>query len=126
MLPFFGVFMHELAIAESLLSLIKDEMRKHDVHRLLLVRVRYGALTAIVPEALQFAFESLTAGTEMQGAVLEMEKVPLTLRCMNCGTIFTPQEEENVFVAVCPKCHEEIGHQVETGRELFLQHLEAE
>ena len=47
--------MHEMSVVTSLLSIVREEMEKHDVHRLLLVRVRYGALSNIVPEALSTA-----------------------------------------------------------------------
>lgn len=117
--------MHEMSVVTSLLSLIREEMAKHEVRRLLLVRLRYGALTNIVPEALSFAFEALTAGTDLEGAVLETEEVPLTLRCSECSAVFAP-ERGNLFLAVCPACGARQGHEVESGRELYLQHLEAE
>ena len=97
--------MHEMSVVTSLLSIVREEMEKHDVHRLLLVRVRYGALSNIVPEALSFAFEALTAGTDFEGAVLETEEH---------------------FFAPCPACGEQYGHSMETGRELYVQHIEAE
>ncbi len=117
--------MHELSIVTSLLSIVREEAEKHRVQRVLLIRVRYGVLTNIVPEALSFAFETLTAGTDLEGTILEMEEVPLTLRCSSCSLVFTP-EENNLFSAKCPSCGSEEGHEVRTGRELYLQHLEAE
>lgn len=117
--------MHEMSVVTSLLSLVREEMEKHGVARLILVRVRYGALTNIVPEALSFAFEALTTGTDFEGASLETEEVPLTLRCSGCSAVFTP-EGGNLFMAACPCCGAQQGHAVETGRELYLQHLEAE
>ena len=117
--------MHEMYVVSSLLSIVQEEMQKHGVSRLLLVRVRYGALANIVPEALSFAFEALTMETPFEGAVLETEEVPLTLKCSACGTVFAPPPEERFF-APCPACGSEGGHTVETGRELYVQHIEAE
>lgn len=117
--------MHELSVVTSLLSIVRDEMVKHEVQKLLLVRVRYGTLTNIVPEALSFAFEALTTGTELEGAVLETEEVPFTLRCGQCGILFQP-EDNNFFTAACPSCGAQQGHTVEAGRELYIQHIEAE
>ena len=108
--------MHEMSVVTSLLSIVREEMEKHDVHRLLLVRVRYGALSNIVPEALSFAFE---------GAVLETEEVPITLKCSQCGHTFPAVKGEHFF-APCPACGEQYGHSMETGRELYVQHIEAE
>lgn len=110
---------------QACLSIVREEMEKHDVHRLLLVRVRYGALSNIVPEALSFAFEALTAGTDFEGAVLETEEVPITLKCSQCGHTFPAVKGEHFF-APCPACGEQYGHSMETGRELYVQHIEAE
>ena len=71
--------MHEMSVVTSLLSIVREEMEKHDVHRLLLVRVRYGALSNIVPEALTYPIEALRAGTDFEGAVEETEQDPNSL-----------------------------------------------
>ena len=117
--------MHEMSVVTSLLSIVQEEMRKHSVEKLLLVRVRYGALANIVPEAMSFAFEALTLDTPFAGAELELERVPVTLKCPKCGEVFTPPEGENFF-APSPNCGETIGHHIETGKELYVQHIEAE
>lgn len=117
--------MHEMSIVTSILSLVREEMCKHGVTRLYKVRICCGELSNVVPDALTFAFEALTAGTELEGAVLETERVPLTLRCGACGQVFAP-EEQRVLATSCPVCYECFGHVVVTGRELHLQHLEAE
>lgn len=117
--------MHEMSVVTSLLSIVREEMEKHHVQHLLLVRVRYGTLANIVPEALTFAFEALTADTDFAGAVLETEEIPVTLRCHQCGFHFTPIEK-GAFWASCPQCGEQGGHKLETGRELYVQHIEAE
>ena len=90
--------MHEMSVVTSLLSIVREEMEKHDVHRLLLVRVRYGALSNIVPEALSFAFEALTAGTDFESAVLETEEGSLTLQCFPCGHNFPARQGEDFFL----------------------------
>lgn len=117
--------MHEMSVITSLLSIVREEMTKHEVQHLLLVRIRYGALANIVPEALSFAFEALTAGTELDGAVLETEEIPVTLRCTKCNGVFTPEGKDRFF-APCPACGELNGHHMESGRELYIQHIEAE
>lgn len=117
--------MHEMSVVTSLMEMLREEMRKHNVQRLLLVRVRYGVLTNIVPEALSFAFEALTQGTDLEGAKLETEVVPLTLRCVGCGEEFV-LEDRHFFTAICPGCQLESSHTIVGGRELYLQHIEAE
>ena len=120
-----ALFMHEMSIVTSLLALVREEMSRHNVSRLLVVKVRYGVLTNIVPEAMTFAFEALTAGTNLEGAKLETEEIPLRLHCANCDREFSVTER-NIFHVICPFCGCNEGHVPMNGRELYLQHLEAE
>ena len=117
--------MHELSIAQSLLALIEDEMAKHDKATLVTVKVRHGRLSAVVPEALTMAFEVLTAETRLAGAALVMEETPVVLRCRACGREFSPESPSAAF-APCPACGEELGHEVLSGRELYIEYLELE
>jgi hydrogenase nickel incorporation protein HypA/HybF len=117
--------MHEMSITASLLSLIDEELKKHRLEKLLVVRVRHGALANIVPEAMSFAFEALTQGGPFEGARLELEEEPVVLRCF-CGASFNPEQKHELLFAPCPACGETLGHVVEKGRELYLQHIEAE
>ena len=117
--------MHELAIAQSLLALIQDEMAKHDKPKLVAVKVKHGRLSAVAPDALSLAFEILTAETTLAGAKLLMEELPVVLRCPACGREFTPEPPATAF-APCPNCGEELGHTVLSGRELYIDYLELE
>ena len=116
--------MHEMSLVTSLLSIIREETERHALHRLLQVRARYGALANIVPEALSVAFEALTVGTDWEGAVLQAEEIPLSLKCSRCGQIFSPARQKR-FSAPCPFCGEEQGHSIGAGRELYIQSMEA-
>ena len=117
--------MHELSIAESLVAIIKEEMDKHDVTRLMKVKVRYGQISAIVPEALETAFQALTQGTKMEGAKLETEEIPLRARCRSCGKEFSPQGDD-LYIMTCPFCQTEFGHEIVSGKELYIEEIEAE
>jgi len=119
--------MHEMSLARSLLEIIRQEMEKHHERRLLLVRLRCGVLTNVVPEALSMAFEVQVSGTPFAGAELELRMEPLLLRCGGCGREFAPEGTTRVTLfSVCPACGEEIGHSVLTGKELYIDHIELE
>ncbi len=117
--------MHEMSIVTSILTLVEEEMRKHNVTRLHKVGVRCGELSNVVPEAMTFAFEALTVNSPMEGAVLEIERMPLTLQCHVCQHTFAPKERM-LIASPCPLCHETLGHEVVSGRELHLQYIEAD
>ena len=61
--------MHELAIAESVVSSVLE--RTGD-SRVSVVRLRVGRLSGVVPDALTFCFELAAAGTTLEGATLEI------------------------------------------------------
>ena len=92
--------MHEMSIAQSLLEIIKEEMAKNDAKVLRSVRLHIGQLTAIVPDSLSFCFEIMTNGTELEGAKLLMEIIPLMGYCNGCKKEF---EIEN-YAFACPFC----------------------
>ena len=115
--------MHELSIAQSLLAIIQEEMQKHGMPRLSSVKVKYGRLSAVVPDALAMSFEALTMDSPLAGARLDTEEIPLVLRCRACDKQFSPETSDYVF-APCPACGEELGHSVVSGKELYIEYLE--
>ncbi len=119
--------MHEMSVAQSLIQIIQSEMEKNAVTVLHTVKIRAGRINAIVPEALETAFFTLTHGTPLEGARLELETVPLELECGSCGTRFISATDDSLFLhAECPECGWELGHRVITGRELSIEYIEAD
>ena len=51
--------------------------------------VRVGHLRQVVPDAMAFSWEMLTAATELEGARLEIEHVPATVACNACAAVTT-------------------------------------
>ena len=111
--------MHELAIAQSLLEIVEQEARPYSGARVTWIKLRIGTLSAVVPDALRFAFEAITRGGIAEGAVLEIEEVPLKIRCHQCDKGFAVDDP----FMVCPKCG---GSDVEmvSGRELEIRSME--
>lgn len=75
--------MHELGIVQEVVAIASESARGRRIRR---VVVEIGALTAVVPEALHFAFELVAEGTPVQGATLEIRDVPARARCRTCAT----------------------------------------
>jgi hydrogenase nickel incorporation protein HypA/HybF len=118
--------MHEMSLTNNLLHIIREEMRKHGATRLLRARVCFGALSNVVPEALDMAFEVLTHGTELQGAFLELHEEPALFACGECKREFSPSSAASSVFAACPHCGGELGHQILSGKSLYLDRLEVE
>lgn len=116
--------MHEMSVAINLLELAMQEAAKQNCQRLARAHVQYGALAGIMPEALQLCFSSLIRDTPHKNAILELEELPLVLRCPFCGATFGGEGHDALWEP-CPKCGEAFGHIVEQGRELILSRIEA-
>lgn len=110
--------MHELSIVESILETVRQHVPEGQSRLLRSVKVRVGGLSGVVPEALEFGFEAMVAGTEYAGARMEIERVPACCRCDSCGSTFEPAE----LVFLCPACGSAAARMLR-GNELHLVEL---
>jgi hydrogenase nickel incorporation protein HypA/HybF len=111
--------MHEAGIALNLIEAVEQRLESQPSAQVAVIHVRVGELAGVSAEALDFAFQCLSAGTPLAGARLEFEVVPLTMACEACGR--TSRVEDLVFR--CPACGSE-QTRVSTGRELEVRTLE--
>src|SRR4051794_33154825 len=77
--------MHELAIAESVLSTIAARVGDRTVHE---VRLEVGKLSGISAESLRFCFSLAAEGTAVSGAALDIVEPPGQALCSSCGSDF--------------------------------------
>ena len=110
--------MHELSIAESVVQIAG---RHANGRRVTKVRLKVGHLRQVVPSALAFGFELVAEGTPVQGAELEMEDVPATGKCRDCGV----ESRLESFPLQCGVC-EGFDLELLEGEELFVESLELE
>jgi hydrogenase nickel incorporation protein HypA/HybF len=110
--------MHELAIADSVVSIACRHARGRPVTR---VQLRVGYLRQVVPSALSFAFELVAQGTEVEGAELVMEAIPPAGVCRDCGEHTSLPE----FPLQCRRCAG-LNVEVTQGEELLVESLELE
>lgn len=79
--------MHEVMVAENLLSAILEEVQKQDT-KPISAKISCGKLYAINDEALRFAFQAIAKGTMCEGMKLEIEHKPIQGRCKSCNETF--------------------------------------
>jgi hydrogenase nickel incorporation protein HypA/HybF len=77
--------MHELAITQSVVEAVTERTGTTPVA---VVRLRVGRLAGVVPDAMRFCFELVTAGTPLEGAELEIEQPEGRGRCRTCDAEF--------------------------------------
>jgi len=113
--------MHEMGIANSVLDAIRAESRRFPSGHICKVAVRIGELAGVDPDAINFAFEALVRGSDLEPLVLEIEYCPRRHLCRGCGNSYTPPQDD----WACPACGRE-DSQFLGGDELELAYMEVE
>jgi hydrogenase nickel incorporation protein HypA/HybF len=113
--------MHELGIINNLFTIIEEVAEENHLIKVNNVKLKLGKLQQIVPEMLIFAFETVAEGTKAEGAALNVEYVPIKMKCATCSTEFIVEEH----VYICPECSETNLTLLE-GMEVILESLEGD
>ncbi len=111
--------MHEMGIAQELveiaLNALPADLKDPKVASL---NLRIGKLSSVVPHSLTFCFEIITKDTPLEHARLNIEMVPVVIRCDTCGR----QWEAETPVFRCPDCeHGQV--RLISGREIDIDSL---
>lgn len=113
--------MHELSIVASLFEILEEKATEQQAKKVMLVKLKVGKLAGVVPEFLQTAFEMYKKETIAEEAVLEIEEVPLKIKCQKCQA----EVEREDFIFICPVCGS-IDLRALAGTELLLEKIELE
>jgi hydrogenase nickel incorporation protein HypA/HybF len=75
--------MHEMALAEGILSVALEAAQEQRVRR---IQLQAGVLQHVTANSLQFCFQLVAADTPAAEAVVEIAELPVELRCTRCAT----------------------------------------
>ncbi|NJM07298.1 hydrogenase maturation nickel metallochaperone HypA [Candidatus Gracilibacteria bacterium] len=112
--------MHELSIAMQLVDVAARAAEDAGAERVSVVRLRLGALSGVVRDALEFSFAIVAADTALAGAQLQIEELPLVIYCVPCARKATLV---GISSFRCPSCNTPSGD-IRQGRELEIVGLE--
>jgi len=94
----------------SILESVKNELESHDYDKVEELVLVVGELTFLGKDQLEFAYEILTRGTDLEGSKLVIEDEAVEVKCGSCG-FQGPVEylaDESFHLSVpklmCPKC----------------------
>lgn len=114
--------MHELGLTQGIVDIAVEHAGKNDASRILRVKVKIGDMMAVVEDSMQFYFDYLTADTIASGAKLEIEHIPIVIRCASCGEVSRVSEFE---VYTCPRCGS-LAVELLSGKEFYIDSIEVE
>lgn len=110
--------MHEMAITQGIVELC---LRHAGGRRVMSVEVEVGDLGGVVPEALEFCFDACSRDTLLEGAALNIIRIPGGGHCRECGTY-------SALATLYDACRHCGSHQVtiENGEELRVRSIDIE
>ncbi len=111
--------MHELSIAEALISEVETLAECERAVAVRRVVLMLGDLSGVDPEALRTAFPVAAEGSRAAEAELVIEKVSARVRCSVCGHT----EPADDYAVICSLCGA-VAVEITEGRELLIKSLE--
>lgn len=113
--------MHETAIVQSAVELILAKAAEHHLKKINRIKAKVGELSGALPEAMLFAFQSVSQGTIAEGSDFIIDRVEATASCNSCSITFPIR----YYHHVCPSCGG-LDNQVLTGYELYIDTIEGD
>jgi hydrogenase nickel incorporation protein HypA/HybF len=107
--------MHELSITQSLVDTVLDRTGERTVTG---VNLRIGPLSGVLPDAMRFCFDIVSAGTPLAGARLQIDEPQGLARCRSCAQEFELAD----LILLCPCGSADV--EVLSGRELMVLSVE--
>jgi hydrogenase nickel incorporation protein HypA/HybF len=110
---------HEMSIAMEVMKIVGEHLPADNNSRVVRIKLKVGKLTALSADSFKFCMEVITKDTPAEGAAVEIEEVPLVVKCLDCGK--ESKLDEPLFV--CPGCGSGMVDIV-SGRDLFIESIE--
>lgn len=114
--------MHEMGIVQNIIEIVEDQAKIHDAKKVVGIRLEFGALTAVLPAAVSFAFEILSKGTVAEGANLNIRIIPVKAFCHSCSKELILDD----YDPFCPVCKSAALEIIEGRDEMRIAELVVE
>lgn len=120
--------MHEFSIASGILENVIKEAEKHHAKKVTGITLQIGRLSMISPEQLCFALEILSEKTIAEGAKLDIETLPLEVKCESGHKSRIEPIGKSLYRMImnvrCPACGKKAD--ICGGRECIIKEINAE
>ena len=113
--------MHELSIAQDIISIVTETLKTHPNNKVKIVRLNIGETIAVVPELLHHAYDAMIFDTPLQQSSLEIDIIPVTAVCSTCNHSFGLSE----FEFACPVCFSN-DIRIKSGNDFYVKEIEVE
>jgi hydrogenase nickel incorporation protein HypA/HybF len=109
--------MHEFSLVKKEVERIAHKINGQKVSK---VVFSLGRLAHGTPDSITQAFKTLSVGTTLSEAELQVVSIEPKVKCLSCGAIFGVEKELSLS---CPRCGS-ISNEVIAGQECYISSLE--
>jgi len=113
--------MHEISIIENIMKVITENAEANQLRSISRISLKIGKMRQVVPEMLNFAFETVAQDTVAEKAALDVEYIQILMKCKDCGKEFSVENK----TYLCPHCDSR-ALDLLTGQEMYLDSIEGE
>lgn len=113
--------MHELGLTQSIVDLAIEHAEREDAATILGITIEIGALSGVIAEAVEFAFDVCSKGTPAESARLEIKHIPGRGRCLDCHA----EPEIATLTHICPSCGS-LALEILQGQEMKFIEMEVD
>ena len=112
--------MHEMSYCIRLVNMACENVDIEN-EKVTELSIKIGAMTGIVPDYLVKYFPEAAAGTAAADATLDIESIPVSGECTDCGLTYEPNAGNDYR---CPHC-KSLKFDLKHGREFELVSIKA-
>lgn len=113
------VIMHETALTQNLINIACTAIEGKNIKKVNSVTVCVGALSGVLYDAMEFAFEAMKRGTVLETAGLVFEELPVSAKCRDCTAVYAPVG----FPYICPDCGSRY-FEIIGGEEVYIKNID--
>ncbi len=117
--------MHEMSLVRPVMEAVLDACEGNPIKSVKTVHLTIGAMHDVVDEYIPGLFQFLARGTIAEHADVIIERVPMRVRCNQCGEIWEIDVRDD-STWVCPRCGVRQDYRLFTGNEFRIDSIEVE
>jgi hydrogenase nickel incorporation protein HypA/HybF len=113
--------MHELSITESILEIATRHAESAGAQKVTRINILVGRLSSVVDDSVQFYWDIISQNTICAGSILQFERTPARMKCLDCGTEYSFEHD----MIPCPQCGSFLSRII-SGDEFRMESIEVE
>lgn len=113
--------MHEFSLAQSLVEQVTDLAAREGATKVTRIEVSIGAMSGVMKDPFEFCFPEAAKGSCLEGCLLSVREIPLTVSCLDCGV----DSESEIFDIRCGVCKGQNVNIIE-GKDFLLNSVEVD